>query len=197
MTFRYKPGLVLFFSMLIITFGGCSLKSTPSTSSFIREDVDLSFVTRIAVLPFENNSKEKFAAERSRNIAVTQVLSLRYFDVIDKGLVDSALAEEAIEKGAAIDLNTLKRLGQKLNVQAFLMGTVDSAGNIRKGSVTFPEISLTLRLVDSRASVVLWQASGYKSGDSMVGRLFGLAPSDDFKVTTKLINELLYTMPGK
>lgn len=182
--------IVVFFSMLLF-----SCNKSINKESFIRENIDMGYVTRIAVLPFENNSSDKFASDRSRNITITQVLAFGLFDVIDKGLVDSVLLEEAVEYGKPIDQVTIKRLGQRLNVQAFLIGTVDTSGENRKGSVSFPELSLTLRLVDTRAAVILWQASGYKSGDSIFSRLLGLTPKDAFQVSLMLVRELLSTVP--
>lgn len=187
----------LFILTLIITMicAGCSGKST--SESFLRQDVDLSFVTRIAVLPLENNTDEKFADDRVRNVTITQVLALGLFDVIDKGLVDSVLNDEAIDKNTPIDPQSLKRLGKRLNAQAFLLGSVDQSGESRKGTMAFPETSITLRLVDANTSTILWQASGHRSGDSTMGRLFGLSPDDAFQVTTKLTRELLSTLPVK
>ncbi|MFC1523470.1 hypothetical protein ACFL6N_01640 [Thermodesulfobacteriota bacterium] len=155
----------------------------------------MGFINRIAVLPFENNTTDKFAPERARNSTITQILSLGIADVIDKGLVDSVLLEEAVEYGKPIDQVTLKRLGQRLNIQAFFMGTVNTSNISRKGSVSYPEISLTLRLIDARAAMILWQASGHQDGDSTWARLFGLPSRDAFYVSNNLIRELLSTIP--
>lgn len=188
--------LVLCAVMLIVLFtGGCGGKSVKKT--FLRENVDLGFITRVAVLPFENQSSEKFAGEKIRNITVTHVLAREAFDAVDKGLVDSALQEEAIEPGKPLDLNSIKRLGQRLNVQAFVMGSVEEAGTGKSGSYAYSEWSLTLRLVETNAAVVLWQASGHRSGDSLMGRLFGLTPQDSYQVADKLVKSLLRSLPSK
>lgn len=183
----------IIFYLLCILLTSCN--KSVQREFFLRENIDMGYVTKIAVLPFENNSTDKFAADRSRNITITQVLALGIFDVIDKGIVDSVLLEEAVEYGKPIDQVTIKRLGQRLNVQAFLMGTVDSSGENRRGNIAFPELSLTLRLIDTRAAIILWQSSGYKSGDSVTTRLFGLTPIDSFQVAIKLIRDLLSTVP--
>lgn len=183
--------ILLIFCILNILSCNKSIKK----ETFLRDNIDMGYVTKIAVLPFENNSSDKFAADRSRNVTITQVLALGLFDVIDKGIVDSVLLEEAVEYGKPIDQVTIKRLGQRLNVQAFLMGTVDVSGESRKGSVSFSELSLTLRLIDTRAAIILWQATGYKSGDSITSRLLGLTPIDSFQVSIMLIRELLSTVP--
>ena len=180
-------------NLLIIS--GCGSKSVKST--FIRENVDLGFIDRIAVLPFENHSKDNFAASRARNATMTHVLAKGLFDVVDQGIVDSALQEEAIEPGSPLDLNSLKRLGQRLNVQAFILGAVDESATNRTGSYSYPEFSLTLRLVEANAAVVLWQSSGHRTGNTYMGRLFGLTPDDPYQLSDKLVKGLLKTLPTK
>lgn len=178
-----------------LLFSGCGTKQ--SSETFLREDIDLDLVTRVAVLPFENYTKEQYIDERVRDVSITQVLALGIADVVDKGIVDSVMREEVIEPGKPIDLVNLKRLGQRLNVQAFLLGSVDEANEIRKGSLTFPELALTMRLVDASGSIVLWQASGRRSGETLMGRIFGIAPKDQFYVTLKLTKKLLSSIPSK
>ncbi len=184
-----------FFTVLgfCLFFAGCGVKTTSET--YLRENVDLAFINRIAVMPFENNTNDSYAADRSRNITITQFLALGIADVIDKGLVDSVLLEEAVEFGKPIDQATIKRLGQRLNVQAFLIGTVDEAGETGRSTSSSSEISFTLRLIDARAAMILWQASGHGSGDSFRRRLFGLASIENFKVSSSLVKKLLSSIP--
>ena len=128
-------------------------------------------------------------------LVITQVLAMGLFDVADKGIVDSRLVEEAINPAEPIDPVTLKRLGQRLSSQAFLIGSVDLSTEQGRGSKNFPELSLTLRLVDANTGLILWQASGYRNGESLVGRLFGLQSDDEFRVAMKLTHYLLSTAP--
>lgn len=160
----------------------------------MRENVDLSYINRIAVIPFDNNSHDQFAGARLRDITSTNILALGLFDVIDKSAIDSALIEEAVEDPGAIDNATMKRIAQRLGVQGFMFGSVDYAGLNRKGSVSFPEVSLTLRLVEANSGAVLWQSSGSRDGDSFGKRLFGLNPNDQYTVSSGLIKEMLETI---
>lgn len=179
---------------IVLFLSGCG--SMSDMESFLREDVDISYVNTIAVVPFENNTKDTYVAERVRDIAITQILSYRIFDVVDKGLVDSSLREEAVDLSKApMDGALMKRLGQRLNVQAFLLGTVDQAERVQRGNVSFSQLSLTLRLVDIHTGMIFWQSSGFETGDSLSKRLFGLSSDDDFNVALKLIRELLNTLP--
>ena len=182
----------IIFLLVCLGLTGCANKQT--SDSFIREDVDLGYIQRVAVLPLENHSDDKYAAKRARNVINTQILAMGLFDAAEQGVVDSVLRREAIEQADPIDLLTLKRLGQRLNVQAFVMGAVDQAGDVRRGSSTYPEVALTLRLLEAESGRILWQASGYRNGESLGRRLFGVAAVDSYKVTLALTRDLLATL---
>jgi len=189
----------LFYCTLLLAVSlamtGCSLPFVGKSKAFVRENVDFGFVRKIAVLPVENNSKDEFAPELVRDLTITRILAAKFFDVTDKGLVDSSLREEAIDRGKPLDAPTIKRLGQKLNVQALLLSTLDIAADSRQGSMSFPEISVTLRMVEVETGLVIWQAGGHQTGDSIWRRLFGLAGRDKYQVTASLVEEILRTIP--
>ncbi len=146
--------------VLSVLFLIVSCAGTGPIQSYVRGDVDLGYVERVAVLPFENNSKDPYVAERVRDIVSTQILAAGLFDVIDKGLVDSALREEAVDmKKAPMDEALLQRLGQRLGVQAFFFGTVDHYDLVQREGGAYPELALTFRLVDVTSGMVIWQAS--------------------------------------
>jgi hypothetical protein len=189
----YKYVLLSVSMVAVLLAVGCSGKGSPGSQSFLRENIDMGFYERLALLPMANNSQDNFAAERVRDIVTTKVLSSGQIDLVDKGIVDAVLANEAINPGDPIDLPTLRRLGNMLKVQAFIMGTIDQAGENRKGAFSYPELELTLRMIDANEGTILWQASGYNSGYSLGGRIFGVEPKDAFQVAVELVDTLLAT----
>jgi len=187
----FHLALLLFFPFFL--HGCAGTDSAPQT--FVRENVDLGYITRVAVLPFANNTQDDFAAQRIRDITSTRILAMGIFDVVDRGVVDSGLREMAIDKDTPLDVPVVKRLGQRLGVQAFVYGTVNSIGENRQGSFTYPQVALTLELIDSESAQVLWRNSDTNSGYSLADRLFGLAPQDAFQITVNLLNSMLATIP--
>jgi PBP1b-binding outer membrane lipoprotein LpoB len=155
--------------------------------SYVRENTNISLIRIIAVLPFEGESG------RMRELAITQLLANDIFDVVDKGLVDKFLQQEAIAPGSPLDIFTLRRLGESLGVKAVMLGSVQDVTNSR-GTSSYPEITMTLRLIECETGQVLWQASGVGSGYSTADRLFGMAPRDKFQVTMDLLYDLMVTM---
>ncbi len=184
--------LLLIFVFLSISLSACSGRN--QTKSFMRDEVNLSYIQTVAVLPFENLGGGAGAAQRTREITMTQLLASGLFDVVDKGRVDSTLRAEAIEAGAPMDGPTMRRLGQRLGTQAFILGSVEQEAGARTGGAVYPEISLTLRLVDTETGMVLWQSSGRGSGYSLMDRLFGTTPKNSFEVTLTLVSRMLATI---
>lgn len=180
-------------AIIIFSLSGCAAPQNEST--FVRQKTDLRYVKKVAVLPFANNTGDQFAAKRIRDITTTQILSMGIFDVVDQGVVDSALREMAIGKDKPLGTPILQRLGQRLGVQAFIDGTVNDIGSNKSGPFSYPEVSLTLKLVDSESAEVLWQSSAHRNGYSVWDRLFGLDPQDSFQLALVLTRDMLATIP--
>ena len=191
MEFLAKNRIALMFLGLLLSLAGCA-KTAPQT--FLRPEFNLEYVRKVAVLPFEDNAGNANIANRCRQITITQILSSGLFDSVDKMQVDSVLQDEAVQPGTPINATTLRRLGQLLGVQAFLVGSLDEAGENQKGAANYLDVSLTLRLIDSESGLILWQASGRDSGFSWFDRLFGLGGRDSYQVTQELIRNLLATI---
>ncbi len=181
--------------LLIVIIAGCG--SRAGLDSYHREEVPLDFITNVAVLPLENNTDESHVHKLVRDVVNTQVLALGIFNAVDPGVVDQVLHEEAVEQGEALSQLMLQRLGNRLEVQAFILGAVNIAGSRRIGSVGVPEISISMRLVEARSGTILWQASGHNDGDSIMARLLGITPPDRYEVTMELVRRLLYTIPER
>jgi len=184
----HKKIIVIIVASMLLYLPGCGGGKTP-TQSFTRENINLALIQTVAVMPFEGGGR----APRIREFTMTQLLATDIFDVIDKARVDVFLQQEALTPGAPIDAFTIRRLGESLDVQAVLFGSVEEYSESR-GSAVFSEITMTLRLIECETGVLLWQASGRGSGYSLADRLFGFAPKDSFQVTLNLLNELFATM---
>lgn len=182
-------------SLLFLVTIGCGGKF--DSEEYLRENVDMGAISRIAVLPFQNFTGDQFVAERTRDIATTQLLALGVADVVDRGLVDSVMTEEVIDPKLPVDQINMKRLGQRLNVQAFLLGSIDMAGEKRTGTIAYPVLGVTLRLVDAQAGMVIWQSSGRWTSETVIGRILGIKPTDDFHVSLELLNRMLRSLGGK
>ncbi len=170
---------------------GCASKTG---SFFVKEGADLTFIKKVAVMPFENNTKENNAPSRVRNIVVTQILVDNLFDVTETGQLEKILDEEGGKSESKLDEVAIKRIGKRLSAQAFLFGSVDDYDVERLSSYSYPKVALTLRLVDAETGIILWQASGAKDGYSGWARLWGTRGQDQSEVTFVLVRSLLMSL---
>lgn len=186
---KYLPGILL--ALVCVGLCGC-LSKTPHYTS---EAVGIGYVKRIVVLPFENNSGTKFAEERFRDVITTAILSRGLFDIIEKGEAQRFLREELVRKEQEnLDLATANRLGEDLNVEAYLAGAVEEFDEKQNGAYTFPVISVTLRMVDVKTGQIIWQASGSESGYRTLDRMFGFVSDDANTISFRLAGRLLETL---
>ena len=174
---------------LLLSLPGCYSAGPSPIEAYVRENTNVLLIRTIAVLPFEGSGR----TARIRELTITQLLANNVFDVVDKGLVDKFMQQEAIQAGAPLDIFTLRRIGESLDVKAVMMGSVEEVTNSR-GSASYEEITMTLRIVECETGQVLWQASGMRSGYSTADRLFGMAPKDRFQVTLGLLYDLMDTI---
>ncbi len=183
--------LICLISLLCSCIGGKNIKR----KTFVRENVDISFIKKIAVLRFENHSKYETAGKILRDITITEILAMKIFDVTGKSIVDSVLNEESDEEDStAYDKEALKRIARKLKVDALLAGSVDSYENKRDGNYTYPAVTLTLRLIDGKNGMILWQTSGTETGYSLSNRLFGVKAKDINELSFELVEDLLTSL---
>ena len=182
-------GCLVLVCMLVSCSGGKF-----SSEEFIRENIDFESVRRVAVLPLLNHTSDPYVHQRVRNVAITQMLANGVADVVDRGIVDSVLFEEVIDPAQPIDLINLKRLGQRLGVDAFLLGDVDMVVARRTGSFAYPQMALTLRLVEASSASILWQSSGHWTSESFFGKMFGIAPTDSYHVNIELLNRMMKSL---
>lgn len=181
--------LLLYVALFFIA--GCATKNI---EAFTRESVSLAYIDTVAVLPFENNTADGAAASRIREMLMTEIMASGLFETAEKGIVDSAMREEAIQPGEAMDEIMIRRLAQRLDAKALLMGSVDEMNAQSMGSYSYLDLVLSMRLVDSETGTVLWQATGFGSGYSTWKRLFGFGGKNRYQVILDLIRDMFETM---
>ncbi len=181
------------FVLIMICFflSGC-MGSGIKSKTFLRKNFDISYIKKIAVLPFQNNSKNESASEIVRDITSTEILSMGIFDIVGKSIVDSVVKEEVgDEENPVFDKATILRISRKLHVDALLAGSVNSYENKRDGTYEYPAVTITLSLFDGKTGMVLWRTSGTKTGYKITERLLGVKPTDINELCFEVIEQLL------
>ncbi|MBI5903769.1 MAG: hypothetical protein HZB84_09855, partial [Deltaproteobacteria bacterium] len=94
--------LLLF--VLVAVIAGCG----GGTVKYINPSANLSYIKKIAILPFNNFSEDKYAGEKVRSALTIDLMSRHVFDVMEQGEVSKVLGmifrEEGFEEGRAVQM---------------------------------------------------------------------------------------------
>lgn len=161
---------------------------------FLREGVDPKYITKVAVLKFENHTNDPKIGERMRDLVIMEILALGLFDVVDKTVVEEVLLEEGLEETGGLNKDVIRRLGKRLDVQALMVGSVITYENERIGNYAYPIVALSLRLLDVSSGAIIWEASGTETAYTIWGRLFGWKPKNATEASFNLVERLLKTL---
>ena len=189
---KFKLFILIFTLLISGCFTGKNLQKT-----FVRKNVDISYIKKVAVLPFENHTRNENVGEIIRDIVTTEILASNIFDVESKTFVNSVISDETgAEPTEEFNYNkeTLKRIARKLKVNGLIIGSIDQYSTEREGSYSYPVITITLKLIDGKTGIILWQTSGTKNGYSTFGKLFGFKSKDINELCFNLIENLLKTL---
>jgi TolB-like protein len=114
--------LVLAVFFLIIFSSGCSPKHY-----FRRSTLKISNLKRIAVLPFQNLTAERYADEKVRRAVIIDLLS-RGFDVIEPGEVTRTLRDMGIRPIDSMTSSDIMYIGETFDVKTVMIGSVATFG---------------------------------------------------------------------
>jgi hypothetical protein len=166
-------------SLLLIFLSACASHSGPG--AYHDPNFDLASVRIVAVIPFENLTKEPLASERVRNVFMNTLLSTGAIYVLPEGEVARGMVRAGIEKATAPSAEDVVKLGGIVKADAVITGVVKEYGEVRSSSTTANVVSLSLQMIETQTGKVVWTASSTKGGITAADRLFGGGgqPMDD------------------
>jgi TolB-like protein len=130
-------------------------------------------VTRVAVLPLENQTSSLRAGQAVTDLVVSQMLATGAIAVMDPSEVADLLRRENLDPADAGRLPSAQRIGRLLQVSHVLQGAVTEY-RYKPGLSETPAVGVTVRLVDVASGEVVWTASHARLGSSWL-REDGLA----------------------
>ena len=164
---------------------------------FANPSFDFSFVQRVAVIPFDNLSGDRAAGLRATRLAITELLASGALDVVEPGEVEAALSQiTGVAPGHRVSPSTeqIVSLGQALNVQAIILGTVTQSENLRSGSVPIPVVTLDVRMVEAETGVTVWAATQSERGATFSARVLGTGGDPLSETTRECVRNVLATL---
>jgi len=188
MVYRNIIILVLF----VLIAAGC----TREVVRYINPEANFSYIKKVAILPFNNLSDDRFAGEKVRSAITVDLLSRGVFDVVEQGEVNKVtslvLRAAGAEEGMVTELDreTLKLLGERLGVQAVILGSVDEYVGRREEAL----VGLSVRMLDTSSGIILWQAKASTSSASFWRKILGLEGVDTSTLTRKVVKTAFDTL---
>jgi TolB-like protein len=183
--------LLIFCLMMITLISGC----VSGIKRYVRPDLDITNIKKVAVLPVQNLTSDKYAAEKVESMIIMELLS-RGIDVMEPGEVARTLGELKV-KSAAISVEDMKRVGKSLQVDALISGSVETF-NISKGiTVSYPEVSVNLRMHEAATGNIIWSVWHTTGGASFWTRHFGTEGRTLDETSKQVIQEAFDTFPWR
>ena len=187
--FRY---LNFFLILLFFLFSlGCKGPMT-----YVNPSVDFSYIKRVAIAPIINLTNDKFAGEKVMNVVATEILRQGVFDVVEFGEVSKVLREEGLKQDNRIGKQLAARAGKRLNIEAMIIGSVMQYGVSNIAGSSFPEVSISLKLVDVNSYTILWEATHNIKGANILDQLFGIRKDSPEDLCKEVIEEMIDTLFG-
>ncbi|HHN65961.1 MAG TPA: hypothetical protein ENK09_11420 [Nitrospirae bacterium] len=189
---RCERYLVILLFLASVLVSGCA--STTTGTFHISENVDFSYIKRVAVLPFENLSDDKNAAEIVRQLVISELLASGLVEVVYSGDVMAALKRLNIKETTSLSTRQLRAIGKDLNVQAVIVGTVEKYGEVRMGTISAPEVTITLMMAETEAGSIIWSVTKTRGGAGFMARHFGARPETLSETTLRVVRDAVQTL---
>jgi TolB-like protein len=171
---------------------GCAGRGTPSF--YIRQDYDFSYIKRVAVLPLDNLTNEKFAGEAVRQVVICELLTTGLVDVIVPGDADAAIDKLGLRSFKLPNEEQIKTIGNALKVQAVVFGSVEKFGEVRIGNISAPEVTITLMMADASSGSIIWSVTKTGGGASFMARHFGAKSETMSEAVLRVVREAIWTL---
>lgn len=153
--------------------------------------MDFGAVRTIAVLPFQNLSRETAAGDRVRDVLANTLLASGIAYVLPGGEVQRGIERAALATPAIPTSEEIVKLGAILKADAVITGVVKEYGEVRSGTATSNVISLSAQMMETATGKVVWSGATTKGGLSLGDRFFGGGGRPLNDVTEAAVDDLL------
>jgi TolB-like protein len=184
--------LGLLMSILSISFVSC--KSGLPPTEFANASFDFSFVQRVAVVPFDNLSSDSQAGDRATRLLITELLASGAVDVVEPGEVQAALRKLGGGRITAPSAEQVIALGNALNIQGVVIGTVAQSEVMRFGSAMRPVVTLDAQMIETDTGATVWAATHTEKGSTLSARVLGTGGEPLGETTRRCVQTLLGTL---
>lgn len=181
--------------LLILVSTGCA--TTSSKVVYRDPNMDFGAIQAVAVMPFNNLTRENVAGERVRDVFMTMLQATGGVYVIPPGEVARGITRLGLERPASPTPEEVTKFAKIVSTDAVFTGTVKEYGEVRSGTSTANVVSVSLQMMEAQTGKVVWSASSTQGGVTMSDRLFGGGGEPMNATTQKAVDDLLEKLFGK
>ncbi len=189
-TRRLVRGTTILLLAVCLAAIGCA----PRASQYVREDVDFSFIRRVAVYPFYNLTQDVYAAQRVQSIFVTEVLANKDLEVIDRGATLAAVAEMKLPLDRILSPEQIKDLGKRLGAEGIFFGTIEEYGLDRTSHDPSEVVTSVYQLCETQTGGTIWSSQTRTDGSSLLRKFFGGGTAGIYDVARANVRAALETL---
>lgn len=180
--------LVLVLQVLLVM--SCSGRAV---KPYLNADMKISEIRKIGVLPLQNLTEDNFATQKIEGLLIMEFLS-RGFDVIEPGEVMSALRQSRVQSVRKMPLDEIQGIGRMINADAVIIGSVGTFAMNKGISVTYPEVSVHLMMIEIRSGSVVWSAWHTSGGPDFWTRHFGAEGATLDEIARDVVHDMVDTL---
>ena len=173
--------------LLLLALSGCATTGT----AYRDPDMDFGLIQTVAVMPFQNLSRDNLAGDRVRDVFITMLQGTGAVYVVPPGEVVRGINRAGITLPAIPAPEEVVRFAGSVKTDTVITGTVREYGEVRTGTSAANLISLSLMMMEAQTGKVVWSASSTKGGITASDRLLGGGGDPMNRVTEKAIDDLL------
>lgn len=179
----------LLLSVTLVFVASCA----PKVTSNVYRDPNMDFgaIQNVAVMPFQNLSRENAAADRVRDVFINALLSTGAVYVLPVGEVARGVIRTEIQIPTTPSPEEVVKLGTTLKAQAVVTGVVREYGEVRSGSSAAAVISMSVQMLETQTGRVVWEASATEGGIGVWDRLLGGGGRPMNDVTRDAVNDVI------
>jgi hypothetical protein len=159
--------------------------------TFRDSNMDFASINSVAVMPFENLTRDNQASERVRDVFSSMLLASGQIYVLPSGEVAKGISRAGITNPTAPSSEEVVKLAGILKVNAVITGVVREYGEARSASSTGNVISVSAEMIEAQTGRVVWKGASTKGGVTFTRRLLGGGGDPMNVVTEKAVNDLL------
>lgn len=185
--------IIVFLFKVSVILQGCG---GTAVKQYIRSNANFQYIKKVAILPFNNLTDDKYAGEKVKSVITMEVLESGAFEVAEEGEVNKVVADVFREMGyregelVSLDLESIKRIAEKLGVQAIFIGSVESYGQ-KGGGASYSIVSISIKLVEANSGITLWRGYQSQKGSSVMRSIFGIEQKNEIDLSRDIAGQLL------